>query len=300
MITSRQNLGLTLGFIGVCMFAGTLPATRIAVQGFDPWFLTAARAAIAGFASVLLLLMTRRRIPPRSLWLEIAVAAICTVIGFPLFAALAMRTVPAAHGGVVLGILPLATAVAAAVLAHERPSRGFWLLTLCGAGIVLLFVMRSNENTAFAAGDLFLLGMVVSGALGYTWSGRLTAHMPGWEVISWQVAIFLPAAALATILLWPKALGGVPASAWAGLAYVGLISQYMAFFVFNAAMAMAGIARVGQLTLLQPFAVVILAWPINGEPIRLETVVFATAVVVTVLLAQRTQVARRLVPEAHG
>ena len=124
--------------------------------------------------------------------------------------------------------------------------------------------------------------------------------MPGWEVISWQVAIFLPAAALATILLWPTAIGGVPASAWAGLTYVGMVSQYTAFFVFNAAMAMAGIARIGQLTLLQPFAIVTLAWPVNGEPIRLETLLFATAVVVTVLLAQRTQVARRLVPEAQG
>jgi drug/metabolite transporter (DMT)-like permease len=225
MIASRQNLGLTLGFIGVCMFAGTLPATRVAVQGLDPWFLTAARAAIAGFAGMALLLATRRRLPPRSLWFEIAAGALCTVIGFPLFAALAMQTVPAAHGGVVLGILPLATAVAAAVFAHERPSRGFWLLTLCGAGIVLLFVARSNENAGFAAGDIFLFGTVVSGALGYTWSGRIAAHMPGWEVISWQVAIFLPAALFATILLWPPAIGDVPAPAWAGLAYVGLVSQ---------------------------------------------------------------------------
>jgi len=218
------------------------------------------------------------------------------VIGFPLFAALAMQTVPAAHGGVVLGILPLATAVAAAIFAHERPSRGFWLLTLCGAGIVLLFIARSSKGAGFAVGDIFLLGTVVSGALGYTWSGRLTAHMPGWEVISWQVAIFLPAAALAAILLWPSAIGDVAASAWVGLAYVGLVSQYTAFFVFNAAMAMAGITRIGQLTLLQPFAIVAIAWLVNGEPIRLETLLFAAAVVGTVLLAQRTQVARRPLP----
>jgi len=101
MATSRVKLGLLLGFIGVCLFAGTLPATRLAVSGFDPLFLTVARAALAGLAALIVLLITRRRLPPRSLWLEIFGAALCIVVGFPLFAALAMATVPAAHGGVV-------------------------------------------------------------------------------------------------------------------------------------------------------------------------------------------------------
>src|SRR5450830_2069097 len=127
MTSSHKNLGLLLGFIGMCLFAGTLPATRLAVSGFDPWFLTVARASLAGSAGLIVLLVLRRRVPPRSLWLEMFVAALCTVVGFPLFAALAMMTVPAAHGGVVLGILPLATAAAAAIFAHERPSLGFWL-----------------------------------------------------------------------------------------------------------------------------------------------------------------------------
>jgi drug/metabolite transporter (DMT)-like permease len=110
MTNSGKKLGLLLGFIGMCLFAGTLPATRLAVSGFDPWFLTVARAALAGSAGLIVLLVLRRRVPPRSLWFEMFVAALCTVVGFPLFAALAMMTVPAAHGGVVLGILPLGTA----------------------------------------------------------------------------------------------------------------------------------------------------------------------------------------------
>ena len=125
MTPPRNQLGLLLGFFGMCLFAGTLPATRLAVAGFDPLFLTVARAALAGSAGLVVILFTQRRLPPRSLWLELFVAALCTVVGFPLFAALAMMTVPAAHGGVVLGILPLATAAAAAVFAHERPSPGF-------------------------------------------------------------------------------------------------------------------------------------------------------------------------------
>lgn len=277
----------------MCLFAGTLPATRLAVSGFDPLFLTVARAAIAGSVGLVVLLALRRRVPQRALWLEIFGAALCTVVGFPLFAALAMMTVPAAHGGVVLGILPLATAAAAAIFAHERPSPGFWLASVAGAIIVVIFMFRRSGSETLAAGDLFLLGTVASGALGYTFSGRLAARMPGWEVISWQVVIFLPLAVLAMFALWPANIASVSFLSWAGLGYVGLVSQYTAFFVFNAALAIGGIARAGQLMLLQPFVIVALALPVNGEPINIETVLFAAAVVVTVLVGQRMRVARR-------
>jgi drug/metabolite transporter (DMT)-like permease len=282
-----------LGFIGMCLFAGTLPATRLAVSEFDPLFLTVARAALAGSAGLVALIVLRRRVPPRSLWLEMFAAAVCTVVGFPLFAALAMMTVPAAHGGVVLGILPLATAAAAAIFAHERPSLGFWLTSAAGAIIVVIFIFRRSGSIIFSAGDLFLLGTVASGALGYTFSGRLAARMPGWEVISWQVVIFLPLAAVATFALWPADIASVSIWSWAGLGYVGFVSQYTAFFVFNAALAIGGIARVGQVMLLQPFAIVALALPVNGEPINVETILFAAAVVATVLIGQRMRVVRR-------
>ncbi|MGA7308760.1 MAG: DMT family transporter [Pseudolabrys sp.] len=292
MAASHNRLGLLLGFVGMCLFAGTLPATRLAVSGFDPLFLTVARAAVAGSAGLIVLIVLRRRIPPRSLWLEIFGAALCTVVGFPLFAALAMTTVPAAHGGVVLGIIPLATAATAAIFAHERPSFGFWVASIIGAIFVLTFMLRRSGGETFSAGDLFLLGTVASGAVGYTLSGRLAALMPGWEVISWQVVIFIPFAALATFALWPASISSASFSAWAGLAYVGLISQYMAFFVFNAAMAIGGIARVGQIMLLQPFVIVALAVLVNGEPINAETIIFAAAVVATVLIGQRMRVRR--------
>jgi len=292
MTSYHKNFGLLLGFLGMCLFAGTLPATRLALLGFAPLFLTVARAALAGSVGLIVLIARRRRVPSRSLWLEMFGAAVCTVIGFTLFAALAMMTVPAAHGGVVLGILPLVTAAAATVFAHERPSPGFWLASVLGALIVVTFMLRRNGGMTFSAGDLFLLGTVLSGALGYTFSGRLATLMPGWEVISWQVVIFLPLAAAATFVLWPADIATAPISSWIGLGYVGLVSQYTAFFVFNAGLAIGGIARVGQVMLLQPFMIVALALPVNGEAIDVETILFAAAVVATVLIGQRMRVTR--------
>ena len=293
MTLSREKLGLLLGFFGMCLFAGTLPATRLGVAALDPLFLTAARVTLAGCAGLIVLLATRRPMLPRSLWPEMAVAAACTVLAFPLLAALAMKSVAAAHAGVVFGILPLATVAAAAVLNHERPSRGFWLASVAGAIIVLTFVLQRGGSDAFSGGDLFLLGTIAAGAVGYTLSGRLTALLAGWEVISWQVVLFLPLAAVATWVLWPADIESVPLRAWAALGYVGLVSQYTAFFVFNAAMAMGGIARVGQIMLLQPFVIVALAFPVNGEPLDIVTFLFAAAVVATVLIGQRMRVERR-------
>jgi drug/metabolite transporter (DMT)-like permease len=293
MINPRTKLGLALGFAGVFLFGGTLPATRLIVAAIDPLLLTAARATIAGIAGIALLLVLRRPIPPSSLWSQIFLGGLCTVVGFPMLTALAMVSVPAAHGGVVLGILPLATAAAAAIVAHERPSAGFWVVGLVGAAIVVAFVLSQSDARTFALGDLYLFGTVVAGAFGYALSGRLSMRMPGWEVVSWQVAAFLPFAAFMTLVLWPHDLSIIPPGAWAGLAYVGLVSQFIAFFVFNAAMAMTGVARVGQLMLLQPFVIVVLAALVNGEPIRLTTLAYAAAVVATVLIGQRTPVQRK-------
>src|SRR6202048_2045864 len=154
MSRSRERLGLLLGFFGMCLFAGTLPATRLAVTGFDPVFLTVARVTLAGGGALAVLLLPPPPppppLPPRRLWGEMFAAASCTVFAFPLLAAFAMMTVPAAHGGVVFGILPLATTACAAVFTHERPSTGFWLASAAGALIVLTFVLRRSGGERFS------------------------------------------------------------------------------------------------------------------------------------------------------
>lgn len=293
MTKPHSKLGLALGIAGVVLFAGTLPATRLTVATIDPLFLTAARAAIAGIAGLIALTVLRRPLPPVSLWREILLGGLCTVVGFPMLTALAMVSVPAAHGGVVLGIVPLATAAAAALVAHERPSGGFWIASLIGTAIVVAFVLSRPEARAFAIGDLFLFGTVLAGAFGYALSGRVSMTMPGWEVVSWQVVGFLPCSIVIALLLRPHDVAVIPAKAWFGLAYVGLVSQFFAFFVFNAAMAMTGVARVGQLMLLQPFVIVVLAALVDAETIEVTTLAYAAAVVAVVLIGQRMPVRRQ-------
>ena len=285
---SREHLGLWLGFIGVAVFGGTLPATRIAVSVIDPIALTALRTAIAGLCSLVLLIALRRPLPPRRLWPQLSVAMLGVCILFPFLMALAVQTVDASHGGVVMGILPIATAIVAVLITHERPKPLFWIASLAGAALVVAFALRQGGGT-LASGDLLLFAAVAAAAIGYAFSGRLTAEMPGWEVISWVLVMALPVSLPATALTLPTDLVHIALKPWLAVLYVALFSQWIGFFAWNAGMAMGGIARVSQVQLLQPFMTFVLAGLFNDETITPQILLFAAAVVATVAISTRTR-----------
>lgn len=285
---SRERFGLLLGFIGMVIFGGTLPATRIAVAEIDPIALTALRTAIAGVCSLALLLVLRRPLPPRALWRQLVIAMLCVAVFFPLLMSMGMQRVDASHGGVVLGVLPIATALVAVAITHERPRPLFWIASIAGAALVIAFSLRQGGGT-FSTGDLLLFAAVVVSAVGYAFSGRLTSHMPGWEVISWILVIGLPLSIPAAVLTMPHDVGQIALKPWLGLLYVALFSQWIGFFAWNAGLAMGGIARVSQVQLLQPFVTFALAAFFNDETITLQILLFAAAVVVTVAISTRTR-----------
>jgi len=282
-------LSLLLGFVGMAIFGGTLPATRIAVSAIDPMALTAMRTAIAGLCSLALLIVLRRPIPPRRLWPQLAVAALGVSIMFPLLMAVGMKTVDASHGAVVLGILPIATAFVAVIITHERPKPLFWIASVAGAALVIAFALRQGGG-ALSMGDLLLFAAVTVSAIGYAFSGRLTAQMPGWEVISWVLVMALPISLPTAALTLPADLASIPLRPWLALLYVALFSQWIGFFAWNAGMAMGGIARVSQVQLLQPFITFALAAFFNAETITLQIILFAAAVVATVAISTRTRI----------
>ena len=134
---SRERLGLLLGFVGMAIFGGTLPATRIAVAEIDPIALTSLRTVIAGLCSLVLLLALRRPLPPRALGPQLVIAMLCVAILFPLLMSMGMQRVDASHGGVVLGVSPIATALVAVAITHERPRPLFWIASVAGAALVI-------------------------------------------------------------------------------------------------------------------------------------------------------------------
>jgi drug/metabolite transporter (DMT)-like permease len=286
---TRETTGLLLGFLGVVIFGATLPATRAAVADLSPWFVTTGRAAVAGMLAVMVLAMMRRAPPARSLWRDLAIASFCIVIGFPGLIGLAMQTVPASHGGVVLGILPLATALFGAIFGGDRPSLAFWFWSMVGAALVILFAVR-DADMVLTLGDIYLFLSVFAAALGYVFSARLSRSMPGWEVVSWAVVVALPVTVPLALWLQPMDFTAVRASAWIGFGYAAVFSMYLGFFPWNAGLAMGGVARVSQVQLLQTFVTLAVSAALLDERIDLVTVGFAVAVVLVVLLGRRAPI----------
>lgn len=290
--SSAPLAGLAWGAVGVVAFGLTLPMTRIVVPVMDPVFIGLGRAVVAAVVAAALLALSRAPWPDRGQWLSLAVVAAGVVLGFPVLSAMAMQTVPASHGGVVLGLLPLATALASVVLNHERPSTGFWLTAAAGAVLVVVYAGGADLGQ-LAAGDALLLGATVSAAVGYAVGGRLSASMGGWRVICWALVLSLPFIAVPAWLRAPVDLAAVSVDQWLAFAYLALISQLAGFFFWNRGLALGGVARVAQVQLLQPFVTLVGATVLLGEAWGLRDLAFALLVVASVSLNRRTTISRR-------
>ena len=278
--------GLLNGFIGVLIFSGSLPATRVAVAAFAPIFLTVARAAIAGFLGLALLLVLRQKRPEPADLLPLAVVALCVVVGFPLLTALALQHVTSAHSIVFVGLLPLATAIFGVLRGGERPRPAFWVF----AGFGSLCVVGFAWTQGFAAspvGDLLMLAAIIACGLGYAEGARLSRHLGGWQVISWALVLSLPIMAGLTLLTLPASFAQAGIPAWLGLAYVSLFSMLIGFVFWYRGLVQGGIAAVGQLQLLQPFFGLLLAALLLGETVGWQMVATSIAVVACVAGARR-------------
>ncbi len=277
-----QRLGFIMGLLAVASFSLTLPATRIAVRELDPTTVGLGRALVAAVVAGAVLLLAKERLPSRDQLRRLALTASGVVLGFPLLSAWAMQHVPASHGAVLLAIYPLATAGAARWRLGERPSRWFWIATSVGTTTITTFAICTGGGSATPA-DLVLLAAMGIGAIGYAEGGRLAREMGGWRVISWALVMAAPVAAIPVVV--SVAQHGLDASpeSWLAFAYVAIISQYLGFFAWYYALAVGGVARMGQIQLLQPFFTIAAAAIIAGE--SLEPLALAAAAVVAIVVA---------------
>lgn len=287
-----ESKGMWLGLVGVAVFSLTLPFTRMAVAELNPVLVAFGRAVVAGLCSIPLLWKLKAAWPRGAQWKSLALTALGVVVGFPLFSSVAMRYVPAAHGAIVLGILPLATAMFAALRFGERPSTGFWIAAIVGSGIVVVFAL-SQGGGGLQLADLALLAAVVAAAMGYAEGGRLSQTMGGQQVIAWALLLSMPI--LLPVTVWLGWRYGVSASpkAWLGFAYVSLFSMFIGFFFWYKGLALGGIARVGQVQLLQPFMTLLGAALLLGEALVGRNLLFALAVLIVVGFGRKMAVRRQ-------
>ncbi len=287
----NEVAGFWYGLLGVLGFSLTLPATRLAVVELDPTFVGLGRAIVAALLAAMVLRATRQKLPGREHVRPLITVACGVVVGFPLLSAWALRQVPASHGAVMLGLLPLATAIAGVFRAGERPSRSFWLASVAGSALVVGFALVSGDGSLHSA-DLALLGAIVAAALGYAEGGRLARVLGSWQVICWALLIAAPVLLLPVV--WSAAAHGLRASwtAWACFGYVSVVSMLLGFFAWYRGLALGGIARVGQVQLLQPFCTLAASALFLGERITPTMIVVALLVALIVAVGRKATIQR--------
>jgi len=285
---TNETKGMLLGFIGVLMFSLTLPFTRIAVAELSPYFVTFGRSSLGGMCALLLFAFTKPKLPTKNQLIRLCVMALGVVYGFPLFVSLAMKTLPSAHGGIVLGVLPLATAVVGALRFNERPSLAFWITAVMGSLLVITYASL-NGSGGLSSEDWLLFVAIASASIGYSEGGKLSQEMSSVEVISWALVLTLPINIFLTYQYIDFEISAVSTSAIISFVYVGLISMYIGFFFWYRGIALGGVARVGQVQLLQPFLTLVGAYFLLDEQITAMNIGFALCVLAVVVLGKRTR-----------
>lgn len=286
----KHNIGWLYGLIGVCIFSGSLPATKLAVVSFDPLFLTAARSVLAAIAGCICLAIYRQlhfhSISRRQLKALILVA-LGVVIGFPLFTALALKTINASRAIVFIGLLPLMTAFFGVLGSTEKPSRLFWFFSIIGAAIVFGFMLQNASPQHIAVGDLYMIIAIVLCGLGYAEGAKLAKSLGSWQVICWALIISSPLMLILLYQQYPQDWSNIEISALWSLLYVSFFSMLIGFFFWYKALALGGVAQVGQIQLLQPFFGFALSALLLAEPISAAMLSCATVVLLCVGLAKK-------------
>jgi drug/metabolite transporter (DMT)-like permease len=283
-----RPLGTLQAALGVVAFSFTFPSTAWALEGFGPWSLVAVRAVLAALIAGGCLLALRQPLPARRHWAGLAVVAAGVVVGFPLLTTLALRTSTTAHAAVVVGLLPLTTALLSALRVGTRPSRTFWAAALTGAGAVVAFTVQQSGG-ALTTADLYLFGALLVCAAGYTEGGRLARVMPGWQVIGWALVLCLPIAVPAGAVALAYEPVRLTAHSVAGLVWVAAGSQFLGLVVWYRGMAAIGIPRASQLQLAQPLLTLVWSVLLLGEHLTPAAPLTAAAVLVCIAVTQRAR-----------
>ncbi len=285
----RELVGMALGLLGVVLFSQTFPATRVAVAEMSPLMVGFGRAVVAAACGGVALWLARAPRPTPREFAQLVLVGLCVALGFPYFSAVALQTVSAAHGGVMLGLLPLATVIAGVTVNRERPSLAFWLTAVAGSASVVVFALLAGGG-AIRAADVWLVLAMVCAAVGYAVGARLTHRLGGWQVISWALVAALPFTLPPVLWNLDGLAPDISPAAWAGFLYVALFSQLIAFFAWYRGLALGGVARVSQTQLLQPFLTILGAAILIGERLDAVTVGFAVLVVAIVAVGRRMPV----------
>lgn len=288
---NKESKGMLIGFIGILIFSLTLPVSKIAILSFDPYFIAFGRASLAGLVALIYLVCKQVPLPSKAELAKFVVIALGVVFGFPIFTTVAMKEGSSSHGAVILGMMPLATTVIGVIRFKERPSLGFWLVSLMGAALVIVYALLKSSGSFTYIDGLLVLGGICA-CVGYVEGGELSRTLNPRAVISWALVISLPVNMVMAYLTFSANYWSADVIAWTSFVYLSFFPMFLGFFFWYEGLAIGGIARVSQVQLIQPFLTLLAASILLGDHLTVMNMIFACLVVSTVMLSKKMLIKR--------
>jgi len=281
--------GLLNALVAVVLFSLTAPLTKIALVSFSPELIATSRALVAGVCSLFFIIAFGWRFPSKAELVGLLIGGACVTLVFPYAISLALSSWSASDMGVVLAAIPLITALIAAFVFKERHPWVFWLSVVVGAGLLMHFALKSGQAEA----HLVVFIMLAAAGVGYAFGGNAAKTLGGWKTICWMTVLYSPVSALGFGYFAGADAENIEISfssrALYALLYLMFISQWLGFHFWYDAMAKVGIAKAGQVQLLQPFFTLLFAVPLLGVDFEFNQFVYAGLISITVIFAIKSK-----------
>ena len=283
-----------LGALLAVVFWGvSFVATKAVVAEISPTTLIFSRAGLGSLLLCAFLALRRQPVlPPRDALGPLALMGFVGVAFHQLLQAHALRLTSAVSTGWLIGLIPVWSALLAAVLLRERfGPRKIAGLVIGFAGAVLV-VTRGDFGAGLLAlpstrGDLLVLASTFNWAV-YTVLGHSTIRRLG-PARATAGAMLLGWLMLAPIFLatagWSDYARLSPAG-WGALLFLGIAASGLGHLFWYAALEKVETSRVAALLYLEPLVTLAAAVVLLGEPVGAATVVGGLTLMGGVVLVQ--------------
>jgi drug/metabolite transporter (DMT)-like permease len=281
-VVSDKNLGYLYLTLAMVLVGSTVVASKIAAAGMPPFTATALRFALALPCFLVLLRVSGQRLPRPDVrdGALLVVQGLAGTAGYTALLMAGLRATSALDAGVILGTLPVVSAVVAVFVLGERP-RPALLATVALAGVGLLVLQPADAGAGSMTGNALVFGAVVCEALFILLNKRVRMDISPLALSTLMSAIGL-AASLPFALAEGGAMAAATPAALLAVAWYALLPTVGGFLLWYAGTARVGGTEAALFTALAPVAALLLAALLLDEPVgtrQLAGIAFVLAAV---------------------
>lgn len=283
------------------IFGLSFLVTKGALEAFSPVTLLFLRFALATVALGMLALAGVVKLGYRGKpKLPLVLICVFQPVLYFTFETFGLREVASSTAGLVIGALPAAVAALSVPLLHEhlsgRQVAGL-VLSIAGVALVVLAGDSGAGVTESAAaggaapdtlrGVLLVVGAMLSAAFYNVYSRKASTRYSPSET---TFAMMATGAAFFGLLVvfqgatrgWTGLLSGATIAAWGAVAYLGILSSVVAFFLVNLSLSRLKAAQASIFGTLTTLVSLVAGVLLRGEPFGLVQVLGASGIVLGV------------------